>query len=196
VFCIRINQTFAQSGCWKMEFIEKTLESKRIYDGRVVSLRVDTVLLPDGNIASREVVEHKGAVAVVPMLVDGSVILVRQFRQPVGAILSEIPAGTLDKFESAEDCARRELIEETGYAAGTLILMFSTYLSPGYSNEMLHTFLARDLSPADGRADSDEFLEVVTVPLAEAVDMIRTGEIKDAKTVCGLLMAQRILGQS
>ncbi len=179
-----------------MEFIEKTLESKRIYDGRVVSLRVDTVLLPDGSIASREVVEHKGAVAIVPLLANGDVVLVRQFRQPVGAVLNEIPAGTLDKKESAEECARRELAEETGYAAGTLILMFSTYLSPGYSNEMLHTFLARDLSPVSADNDEDEFLEVITVPLSRAVDMIRTGEIKDAKTVCGLLMAQRILGQS
>ncbi len=119
--------------------------------------------------------------------------MVKQYRQPTGQVLIEIPAGTLDKNENAEECAHRELIEEIGYAAGKLTLMFSSYLSPGYSNEMLHTYLAEELVPARARTDEDEFIEMVTFDLGDAVDMIQTGEIKDAKTVCGLLMAQRII---
>jgi len=174
-----------------MRLEEKTVDSKRIYEGRVVSLRLDTVKLPDGRLAVREVVEHKGAVAVVPLLDDSKVVMVRQYRQPTGQVLIEIPAGTLDAGEDAEACARRELVEEIGYSARRLTRMFSTYLSPGYSDEMLHTFLAEDLAPARTKTDKDEFLEVVTLDLDEAVRMIRTGEIKDAKTVCGLLMLER-----
>jgi ADP-ribose pyrophosphatase len=185
-----------------MNLKEKTIDSKRIFEGRIVNLRVDTVELPDGRRATREIVEHKGAVAVVPLLAArGSplgacqVVMVKQYRQPTGEVLIEIPAGTLDSGEDAEACARRELVEEIGYSAGKLTLMFSTYLSPGYSNEMLHTFLAEDLTPAQAPSDEDEFLEVITVNLDEAARMIQTGEIRDAKTVCGLLMAQRIVNR-
>ncbi|HOK55166.1 MAG TPA: NUDIX hydrolase [Armatimonadota bacterium] len=176
-----------------MRLEEKTVDSKRIYDGRIVSLRIDTVRLPDGRHARREVVEHKGAVAIVPLLDSSKVVMVKQFRQPTGQVIIEIPAGTLDKPEEVDECAKRELIEEIGYSAGKLTKMFSTYLSPGYSDEMMHTFLAEDLTPAKSETDEDEFLEVITVELEDAVDMILTGEIKDAKTVCGLLMAQRII---
>jgi len=176
-----------------MRLEEKTTESKRVYEGRIVNLRVDTVELPDGRHAVREVVEHRGAVAVVPLLDASRVVMVRQYRQPVGQVLLEIPAGTLDKGEDAEECARRELAEEVGYSAGRLTRMFSTYLSPGYSDEMLHTFLAEDLTPAHAETDEDELVEVLTADLDDAVKMIRTGEIRDAKTVCGLLMAQRLL---
>lgn len=176
-----------------MKLEEKTISSERVFEGRIVGLRIDTVELPDGRRATREVVEHKGAVAVVPLLDHSSVVMIRQFRQPTGQVLTEIPAGTLDKGEDAEACAERELIEEIGYRAGKLTRMFSTYLSPGYSDEMLHTYLAEDLTPAKAEHDEDEFLEVVTIDLEEAMDLIRRGEIKDAKTVCGLLMAQKIV---
>jgi ADP-ribose pyrophosphatase len=178
-----------------MKLEEKTIQSERIFEGKIVNLRIDTVELPDGKHAKREIVEHKGAVAVVPLLDTSKVVMVKQYRQPTGQVLMEIPAGTLDKAEDAETCARRELIEETGYSAGKLTRMFSTYLSPGYSNEMLHTYLAEDLTPARAETDEDEFIEAVTIELEYAVDMIRSGEIKDAKTVCGLLMAQRILNK-
>jgi ADP-ribose pyrophosphatase len=174
-----------------MELREKTVDSKRIYDGRVVKLRVDTVELPDGSRTTREVVEHKGAVAIVPLIDSDTVVMVRQFRQPANEVLLEIPAGTLEAGEAPDDCAARELIEETGYRAGTLDKMFKSYLAPGYSSEMLHTYLATSLQKDTVAPEADEFLEIVTIKLDDAVAMIETGEIKDAKTICGVLMAYR-----
>jgi len=175
-----------------MNLTEKTLESKRIFEGRLVNLRVDTVELPNGRISTREVVEHKGAVAIVPMLDHQTIVLVRQYRQPAGRVLLEIPAGTLDKGEDPADCARRELEEEIGYSPGLLTEMFHSYLAPGYSTEMLHTFLAEDLQKSEVNRDTDEFLEIVTVSLEDAVKMIDTGEIVDAKSICGILLASRL----
>lgn len=169
---------------------EVTLSSRRIFEGKVVSLRVDTVRTANGREATREVVEHRGAVAMVPLLPDGSVVLVRQFRQAAGEVLLEIPAGTLNVGEEAEECARRELREEIGYEPGRLERMFSSYLAPGYSSEMLHVFLATELKRAEGSTDEDETVEPEVLPLEEAVAMIRTGEINDAKTICGLLLAR------
>ncbi len=176
--------------------IEKTVCSKLIYSGRVVNLRLDTVELPDGKRTTREVVEHRGAVAIVPLLDSEKILMVRQYRQPAGESLLEIPAGTLDSGEYPEQCAYRELIEETGYKAGRLRKMFSSYLAPGYSSEMLHTFLAEDLTAVGAKTEEDEFLEIVIVKIADALGKIELGEIKDAKTICGLLMAQRILDVS
>lgn len=175
-----------------MNLTEKTIESKRIYEGRVVNLRVDTVELPNGRVSTREIVEHRGAVAIVPMLDHETVVLVRQYRQPAGGLLLEIPAGTLEKGEDPFDCARRELAEEIGYHPKKLTKMFHSYLAPGYSTEMLHTFLAEDLERAGANRDADEFIEIVTVSLSDAVEMIRTGEIIDAKTVCGLLLTAKL----
>ncbi|MCL6520630.1 MAG: NUDIX hydrolase [Armatimonadetes bacterium] len=175
-----------------MNIKEKTIESKRIFEGRIVSLRVDTVELPNGRRTTREVVEHKGAVAVVPMLDHERVVMVRQFRQPVGSELLEIPAGTLEDGEDPADCARRELAEEIGYYPGKLTEMFHSYLSPGYSTEMLHTFLAEDLQKVSEKRDFDEFLEVVTIKLKDAVEMICRGVILDAKSICGLLLAFKL----
>lgn len=176
-----------------MELREKTIESKRIYDGRIVKLRVDTVELPDGTRATREVVEHKGAVAIVPLIDSDTVVMVRQFRQPANEVLLEIPAGTLEVGEDPDDCAARELLEETGYRARTIHKVFKSYLAPGYSSEMLHTYIATDLLKEIAAPEADEFLETVTIKLDDAVAMIETGEIKDAKTICGLLTAQRRL---
>lgn len=176
-----------------MELREKTLRSERVYEGRLVNLRVDTVELPNGRVSTREVVEHRGAVAVVPILDEDRVIMVRQFRQPAGEVLLEIPAGTLDSGENPAACAARELEEETGYRAGELREMFSSYLAPGYSSEMLHTFLALGLARSRPHAEADEFLEIVVVGLDDAVGKISSGEIKDAKTICGILMARRAL---
>lgn len=175
-----------------MDLTEKTIESKRIFEGRLVNLRVDTVELPNGRQSTREVVEHRGAVCIVPILDHSQVVLIRQFRQPVGGTLLELPAGTLDPGESPEDCARRELVEEIGYFPDKLTEMFHSYLAPGYSTEMLHTFLAEDLRRVGENRDSDEFIEVVTVRLRDAVDMILHGEIVDAKTICGILLASRL----
>lgn len=175
-----------------MDLTEKTIGTERIYEGRVISLRVDTVRLPNGLTSKREIIEHRGAVAIVPMLDHKQVVLVRQFRQAAGRALLEIPAGGLEPGEEPADCARRELTEEIGYYPGKLTEMFYSYLAPGYSTEKLHTFLAEDLIPHKAESDSDEFLEVVIVNLTDAIDMIRSGEIADAKSICGLLLAARL----
>ncbi len=175
---------------------EETIESVEAFSGRLVKLRVDTVRLPNGRKTTREVVVHRGAVAIVPMLDGDRIVMVRQFRQAAGGVLMEIPAGTLEQGENPLECAQRELQEEIGYAASDMTLMFRSFLAPGYSSEMLHTFLAQGLSKASAEQDADEFIEVVEVPLHHAVELIRQGDIKDAKTICGILMAQRILGRS
>jgi ADP-ribose pyrophosphatase len=170
---------------------EKTLKSTRLYEGKIINLRVDTVELPDKKYSKREIVEHSGAAAVVPMTMDGDVILVKQFRKPVEEIIYEIPAGRLEPKESAEKCALRELAEETGYTVGSLEKLASFYTSPGFSDEIIHVYLARDLTEGNARPDEDEYLEVVRLPLEEALEMISRGDIKDSKTMIGLLMAAR-----
>lgn len=172
---------------------EETLSSRMEFDGRLVKLRVDQVRLPDGRRAVREVVEHPGAVAMVP--VDGNeVILVQQWRQPIGTVMLEIPAGTLEDGEDPAECADRELREEIGYTAGRLSHLFSLALAPGYSSEIIHIFLAEQLRPARGRADPDETIRVQRLSLAEAVEKCLSGELRDAKTVAGLLAVARMRG--
>ncbi len=176
-----------------MNLNEETIRSEEAFSGRLVKLRVDTVRLPDGREARREIVVHRGAVAAVPLMDGDRVMMVRQFRQAAGEVLLEIPAGTLDPGEDPMACMARELGEEIGYTSSKLTLMFRSYLAPGYSSEMLHTFLAEDLVRVNSPRDADEFIEVVEIPVAEAVGKITSGEIKDAKTICGILMAQRFL---
>ncbi|MGC8861368.1 MAG: NUDIX domain-containing protein [Armatimonadota bacterium] len=176
-----------------MELQEQTIDSKEVFAGRLVKLRVDTVRLPNGRETTREVVVHRGAVAAVPLLNADTVVMVRQFRQAVGETLLEIPAGTLDPGEDPVACVVRELEEEIGFHANRVTAMFRSYLAPGYSSEMLHTFLAEDLVKARRHTEEDEFIEIVQIPLDEAVGLILSGEIKDAKSVCGILMAQRVL---
>ena len=175
-----------------MDLTEKTIESKRIYEGRVVNLRVDTVSLPNGRTSTREIIEHNGAVAIVPMLDARTVIMVKQFRQAAGQVLLEIPAGGMDDGEDPASAAGRELSEEIGYYPQKLTEMFRSYLAPGYSSEMLYTFIAEDLRREVLPNDHDEFIEVVSIPLDEAIDMIRDGRIVDAKSICGLLIASRL----
>jgi ADP-ribose pyrophosphatase len=170
---------------------EKTLKSTRLYEGKIINLRVDTVELPDKKYSKREIVEHSGAAAVVPLTIDGHVILVKQFRKPVEEIIYEIPAGRLEPKESAERCALRELAEETGYTVGSLEKLASFYTSPGFSDEIIHIYLASDLTEGNAQPDEDEYLEVIKIPLEEALEMISRGEIKDSKTMIGLLMAAR-----
>ena len=176
-----------------MELREETIRSEEVFSGRLVKLRVDTVRLPNGRQTTREVLVHRGAVAAVPLLDGDKLVMVRQFRQAAGEVLLEIPAGTLDPGEDPFACVARELEEETGYRADKITLMFRSYLAPGYSSEMLHTFLAEDLTQVEAHAEADEFLEVVELPMAEAVEKIVSGEIKDAKSICGILMAKRFL---
>ena len=172
---------------------ETVTSSKRLFDGRILNLRVDTIVLPNGKMSQREIVEHRGAVAMVPLLDRETVILVRQYRRAAAGILLEIPAGTRDPGEDWELCARRELAEEINYAPGRMVKLYHSYQAPGYSTEVIHTYLALDLTPTEGHTDEDEFVEVVTLPLTEALGKIRTGEIMDAKTISGLLYVERLL---
>ena len=170
---------------------ETTIASERVYDGRVVGLRVDEVRLPDGTSTKREVVEHRGAVAIVGLLPGPQVVLVRQWRHPVGKALLEIPAGKLEAGEHPLECAHRELMEEAGYRAGTLEPLATFYSSPGFTDELLHAFLATDLQLAGEAADPDEFIQLVPMDWGEAVSMCEDGRIMDAKTILSILAADR-----
>lgn len=170
---------------------ERVLESRRVYEGRVVNLRVDRVALPDGGVALREVAEHAPVVVVVPLDEEGNVVLVRQYRLPVRQWLLELPAGGIDAGESVEGAVQRELQEETGHRAGRLERLGCFFTSPGYCDELMHLFLATELEPRPLVADSDENIEVVRMPLADALALIERGEICDAKTIIGLWAAAR-----
>ena len=160
--------------------------SRRVYEGHVVSLRVDDVELPSGHRQTREVIEHRGAVAVVPLIED-DVLLVRQFRRAAGRALLEIPAGSMEAGEEPEACLQRELAEEIGMRAGQVTHMVSFYPSPGFLTEVVHVYVAYKLSPH--RLDSEEEdLEVVRLPLARARALVGQ-EIVDAKSIIGLLLA-------
>jgi len=168
---------------------ERTLESRRIYEGRVVNLRVDTVALPKGGSSRREIVEHSPCVVIAPMDTSGNVLMVRQYRKAAGDTLLELPAGGMAEGETPEEGARRELREETGYRANRWERLAGFYSAPGFCTEFLHLFLATELIPGASEADADEDIEAEWVPLSRARDLIASGEVKDAKSVAGLLMA-------
>lgn len=170
-----------------MKHWEKTLITKPIYQGRILSLRLDTVELQDGRIASREVVEHNGGVAVLAVDRDNSVLFVRQFRYPYGEELLELPAGKLNPGEDPALCGRRELEEETGCTAGDYRFLAKIYPSPGYVDEVIYVYLARDLTLGSQHLDPGEFLTVKRIPLEQAVSLCLEGSITDAKTLLGIL---------
>ncbi len=174
---------------------EEIIDSSLAFQGRLLRVRVDTVRLPDGHTSTREVVVHPGAVAMVPLLDAEHVLLVRQWRHPAGRALLEIPAGTLGAGEDPRDCAARELMEEVGYRPQTLTRLASMFLAPGYSSECLHLFLAEGLAPERLAQDEDENIDVVCLSWHEAEALIQHGEISDAKTLAGLLLAQTVLRQ-
>ncbi len=163
--------------------------SKTIYVGRVVHLHVDTVLLPNGVTVDLEVIRHPGASAVVPLKDDGTVVLIRQFRHATGGYIYEIPAGKLNPGEDPLHCAERELEEEIGYCAKRFELLSSIYTAPGFTDEVIHIYRGTGLTKGRQNLDRDEVLEVVELPLRKAVDMVRLGEIRDAKTIVGLQSA-------
>jgi ADP-ribose pyrophosphatase len=169
-----------------MDKFEPTIESTYIYQGKVVNLRKDTVKLPNGKISEREIVEHAGAVSIVPVTGEGKIVLVKQYRKPVEKETIEIPAGKLNPGELPAECALRELQEETGFT-GKLDYKFSYYTTPGFSDEILHMFMAYDLKTAPLKGDEDEFVEKLEVSPQEALHMIVKGEIMDAKTIIGVL---------
>jgi len=162
-------------------------QRKEIHHGRVFTLVREKVTLANGVTVDLDTLRHPGASAVVPMTAEGAVVLIRQYRHAVGGYIWEIPAGTLNPREDPETCAVRELAEETGYRAGSWRKLGEITPVPGYSDERIHLFLATELTLADQNLDADEILDVHEFPLETAVDMIATGEIQDAKTICALL---------
>lgn len=173
---------------------ETRIDGRTVYDGRILRLEVDRVRLASGEESVREVVRHNGAVVVLPVADDGSVVLVRQFRYPTGQQLLEAPAGKLDVAgESPHDCAVRELAEETGLAAGSLRFLGEFYTGPGFTDELLRCYLATDLRPVAGTPfDDDEIDEVVRLTPAELEAAIRTNRIRDAKTLAAVLLARTV----
>ena len=159
---------------------------KLIYKGKIIDLSVETVTLPNGATADLEVITHPGAAAVVPMKDDRTVVMVRQYRHAVGSFIYEIPAGKLHPGEDPSACAAREMEEETGYKVGRLEPVLSFFTTPGFTNEIIHIFVGRDLSPGTQNLGADEVLEIIEMPLAQAMDRIEDGTIKDAKTIIGL----------
>ena len=170
------------------------IASRRVHTGRVLNLDVDTIRFPDGSNGELEMIRHPGAAAVVPVLsADGSedpqILLIRQYRYAAGGAIWEIPAGRLEEGESPEACARRELLEETGATAERWDRLTTIYTTPGFTDERIHIYVARDLvvKPQETRREPDEFMEVKPVSVSAAVGMIRDGEIVDGKTIVAVL---------
>jgi ADP-ribose pyrophosphatase len=159
-----------------------------LYNGKIFNVALEKVTLPNGVIKDREVVRHPGAAAMVPLLDDGNVVLVKQHRHAVNDYLWEIPAGTLEPHEEPVACAARELIEETGYEAKDFDKITEILPAPGYTDEHIHIFLATGLTLTEQRLEDDEILTVQPTPFEKAIEMIKTGEIHDAKTIVGLLL--------
>ena len=169
--------------------------SEEIFDGVILHVFKDTVQLPNGNPATREVIRHVGAVGIVPLTDDGKVIVERQFRYPLNRVITEIPAGKLDSFtEDRLSAAKRELEEETGYTATEWIDLGDYYPAAAYCDERITLYLARNLSQGQRHLDEDEFLNFEAVPLAELVEQIMDGTITDGKTQVAILKVARILG--
>lgn len=163
--------------------------SSMIRKGRVFDFYTENITLPNGVTLDMDVIRHPGAAAIVPLMVDGSVLLLKQYRHAVGGFIWEIPAGTLEPGEDALRCAQRELIEETGYTARNFERLAEITPLPAYSDEHIHLFLATVLDPSSQNLDADELLSVHRVALHQAVQMIADGKIQDAKTIAGLLLA-------
>jgi ADP-ribose pyrophosphatase len=168
------------------------LASRRVHSGRVVRLDVDTVRFPDGSTGELEVIRHPGAAAIVPCASDPggddpTILLIRQYRYAAGGALWEIPAGTLEPGEDPEQCARRELLEEAGVAAARIERLTSILTTPGFTDEVIHLYLASGLETKAPQRERDEFIEVVPQPLSQVLTRIRDGEVRDAKTIVAIL---------
>ena len=172
---------------------EKTISSDRIYTGKVISLKVDTVEVDNKGYKKREIVEHPGAVAIVAITEDNKVVLVKQFRKPIEQVIWELPAGKLEIGESPKECAIRELKEETGYSAKNLKLLHKFFTSAGFSNQKIYIFLATGLTKGEPDFDDDEFIEKYEIDINEAQNMVIKNEIEDAKTSIGILLAKELI---
>jgi len=175
--------------------MEEVVSSKIIYEGKLLRVKLDEVKLPNNYITVREIVEHPNAVALIPITSDGKIVMVNQYRHSAKEVLLELPAGTMEKNELPEECAKRELLEETGYEAKELKKLFSCYLAPGYSTEFIHIFLAKNLVYKGQKLEFDEQIKLVELNLNDALKKIEKGEIKDAKTICSLLFFSTFLNK-
>ncbi|AGB40552.1 ADP-ribose pyrophosphatase [Halobacteroides halobius DSM 5150] len=167
------------------ELVEEIIKSTKLYEGRIVTLKLDEVRLPNGNKSSREIVEHDGSVAIIPYQ-DNKVTLVEQFRAATKEVVLEIPAGKIEINEEVLKCARRELEEETGFRAGSFRKLVQFYTSPGFSNEEITLYLATNLSKYKQQTEADEFLALRKLTIDEVKNRIKAGKFKDAKTIIGL----------
>ena len=172
---------------------EPTIESKDIYQGRIIKLRVDTVQLPTGRTTTREIVEHEDAVCVVPIDENNNVLMVRQYRKAAQRNLLEVPAGGVEAGETPDETVLRELQEEVSVTSGSLRRLSGFWVSPGWATEFMHAYLAMDLTPASLPADDDEYISVERVPLDSIPGLIESGEIQDSKSIASLLLALRVL---
>jgi len=170
----------------------EVIDRRKIFKGRVIDLSIESVIFPKQQV-EMECINHPGGAAVVPLVSDGSVVLIKQYRHCIGDTIWEIPAGRLEPGEDPLVCAKRELEEEVGYRAAQVRKLTEIYSAPAYCTEIISIFLAIGLTPSTQRLDDDEIIKVVNLPLAEAIAKIKTGEIKDAKTVVGLLLTNNYL---
>ncbi len=177
-----------------MDYEEKTKSVKNIFDGNIIKLRVETVELPDGKTATRELISHGGGVGVIAVDENGEVFMVSQYRIAAREMMMEIPAGKIDNGEEPLECGKRELIEETGYAAEEFTYLGTYYATPGYCEEKLHLYLARKLKFVGQHLDEGEFLNVKKYKLDDLCNMVMENKINDAKTAIAILKAKMILG--
>ena len=175
------------------ELKESTVSSKKVYEGSFLDVRKDVVKLPDGNTSTREWINHPGAACIIPIMTDGKLALIKQYRYPVQSIMIELPAGKLDKEESPEACAIRELEEEIGYSAGKLTFVAKIHPAIGFANEQMWIFLAEQLIQSQKNTDHDEFVELMPTSTNQAVELVWNGAITDVKTIIGILWAERLL---
>ncbi len=178
-----------------MELFEKTIDSEIKYDGNVITVKLDTVELTNGKIATRDVVEHPGGVGVAAITENNELLMVKQFRAGPKKVLMEIPAGKLERGEDPAVCGLRELEEETGYTAKEFFKLTQIYPTPGYCDEVIHIYVAKDLIKTQTNPDEDEFLEIEKIPISDLKRMIETSEICDAKTVVAVLMSEKYLNR-
>lgn len=174
------------------KLVEKTLEETLIFDGRVITVYHNKALLSDGTTAMREIVAHPGGVCVAALTEKEELLFVRQFRSPYGQIVTELPAGKLEKGEDPLKAGIRELSEETGASAQSVVSLGKLYPTPGYCGEIIHMYLATGLSFGEQHPDSDEFLDVLRIPLEKAVEMVMAGELPDSKTQTAVLKVARM----
>ncbi|MES2580624.1 MAG: NUDIX hydrolase [Pseudomonadota bacterium] len=178
-----------------MDLTEHCISSETIASGGMLNVKRDQVRLPNGHISQREYVTHPGAVVVVPIMSNGNIILERQFRYPLHQVFIELQAGKIDAGEEVLVTGQRELLEETGYSASDWVKLGCQHPCIGYSNEVIHMYLARDLSAGAHQRDADESMEVFELPFGDCMKMIQTGKITDGKTIVALFFAEKYLLQ-